>query len=536
MNLRTLKAPAVAAAVLLLAVAAAGCTDTTVYPTSTISSSTLFSDPRSYQEFLGKIYASLALTGQQAGAGNADITCNDEGACNYIRLWWEFQELPTDEAIIAWNDGSLSQLNTQLLTSDNGFLYGMYYRIYFLVGMANEFLRQTTDGAVASRGASAALKAQVQQYRAEARFLRALAYWHALDIFGGWVPLVTENDPLGSTPPKQSDPVTVYNYIVSELTAIQGQLPAPSAATYGRATTMAANMLLAHVYMNDSVYTSGTNWTGALNAAQAVISSGVYSLDPSYRHLFQADNNTSPEMIFAIPQDGLKTQEYGGTDFLICASSGGSFSGTSGLGCSWWGIRLKPQADSFYITTADHPAGDTRNSYFVTEAGGQSLGITDWTAFTQGYGVPKYVNITSTGANGSSTQFADTDFPMFRLGDAFLIYAEACVRSGASGCAANALTYVDSLRVRAYGNATGNITAPQLTLPFLLTERGRELLWEGHRRTDLLRYNLFTGSTRLWSYKNNVPAGAATASTYNIFPLPRTELQVNPNLKQHGYN
>ena len=105
----------------------------------------------------------------------------------------------------------------------------MYYRIYFQVGMANEFLRQTTDAKLTERGVSAALKAQIQTYRAEARFLRALSYWHAIDLFGN-VPLVTENDALGSTPPKQATRAEIYDYIVSELTAIQADLPAPGAA------------------------------------------------------------------------------------------------------------------------------------------------------------------------------------------------------------------------------------------------------------------------------------------------------------------
>ena len=531
MNIRSLAAPAVAAALTLLA--AVGCTDTKELPTSSISSSNVFSDTRSYQEFLGKIYASLALTGQLGQFGNADISCSDEGSCNYIRLWWEFEELPTDEAIISWNDGSLFQLNTQLLTPDNGFLYGMYYRIYFLVGMANEFLRQTTDAALASRGVSAALKTQIQAYRAEARFLRALAYWHALDIFGN-VPLVTENDPLGATPPKQSDTTAIYNYVVGELTAIQGQLPAPSAATYGRATTMADQILLAHLYLNDSVYTGSTNWTAAMNAAAAVINSGIYSLDPNYRHLFEADNNTSPEIIFAIPQDGTNTQEYGGTTFLICASASGDMP-NSGLGCTWAGWRLKPQADSLYNTTADHPAGDKRNSYFIQNAN-HTLAVADWSVFNEGVAAQKFTNLTSTGGTGSSNQFADTDFPMFRLGDAFLVYAEACLRSGGGTCATTALTLVDSLRARAYGSTAGNITAAQLTLPFILQERGRELLLEGYRRTDLRRYNEFVGGTYLWAYKGNDPAGKATDPTYNLFPIPRTELQVNPNLKQNnGY-
>ena len=87
---------------------------------------------------------------------------------------------------------------------------------------------------------------------------------------------------------------------------------------------------------------------------------------------------------------------------------------------------------------------------------------------------------------------------MFRLADAYLIYAEAQLRGG-GGDRAQALAYVNALRQRAYGDASGNITDGDLTLDFILDERGRELLWEAHRRTDLVRYGLFTGGDYLWA-------------------------------------
>jgi hypothetical protein len=528
MNTSKWKGLAVAAGLLFLA--AGGCTDTAVEPKSTITSANIFSDPGSYQAFIAKIYAGLAVTGQigpnDPNFGNGDIKGSDEGFSQYVRLLWEMEELPTDEAIIAWNDASLSEMNGMTWTPANQFMTAMYYRIFLQVTWANEFLRQTTDAVLASRGVTSTLKAQIQQYRAEARFLRALSYWHAIDLFGN-VPLVTENDPVGATPPKQATRADLYNYVVSELTdpTLTDNLPPTGASTYGRATKPAAEMLLAKLYMNAGVYTGTANYAGAMTAVQAVIGSGVYSLDPSYRHIFQADNNTSPEIIFPVTQDGLHTQGYGATNFLIHAECGGSMTPAAyGIDGCWWGIRLKPQADSFYA------AGDTRSSYFYTTD--QTVAVTSWSNFQNGIAAPKYTNITSTGQVGSNPSFPDTDYPMFRLADAYLMYAEAFLRGG-GGSQAQALTYVNALRERAYGGTSGDITAAQLTLPFILAERGRELLWEGHRRTDLIRYGLFTGSSYIWAWKGNTLAGQTIDSHFDLYPLPASELVANPNLKQN---
>ena len=130
----------------LLMLGAGGCTDTTELPISTITDTNYFNDPSSYRAFLAKIYAGLAVSGQQGPAGNGDIQGIDEGFSQYLRLYWEAQELPTDEAVIAWGDVGLPEMNTQLWSSSNPFVVAMYYRIAFQVGLANEFLRQTTDG------------------------------------------------------------------------------------------------------------------------------------------------------------------------------------------------------------------------------------------------------------------------------------------------------------------------------------------------------------------------------------------------------
>lgn len=510
----------------LLLVGMVGCTDTTVEPKSTITDANVFNDAGSYRGFLARVYTGLAVSGQQGPAGAADIQGIDEGFSQYLRLLWEAQELPTDEAVIGWGDIGLPEMNTQLWAASNSFVVSMYYRIFFQVGMANEFLRQTTDEVLSSRGVSAALKTEIQTYRAEARFLRALSYWHGIDLFGS-IPLVTENDALGAIPPQQSTRAEIYNFIVAELNEIRPSLPQAGPSTYGRANGAAASMLLAKLYLNANVYAGTEQWTAARTAAEAVISSG-FSLDPNYRDMFLADNNTSPEIIFAIPQDGLKTQTWGGMTFLVHASVGGNMNANDyGIDGGWWGLRLKPQAYALFA------AGDRRSAYFVTAD--HTPEIASIGDFFAGIPAPKYSNVTSTGAMGSNATHVDTDFPMFRLADAYLMYAEAVVRGG-GGSRSQALSYVNALRQRAFGDQSANITDAQLTLDFILAERGRELLWEGHRRTDLVRFGKFTGGDYLWAWKGNVAGGMATEAFRDLYPLPASELVANPNLVQNpGY-
>ncbi|MDB4909107.1 MAG: RagB/SusD protein [Gemmatimonadetes bacterium] len=529
MNIQNSTRQVVATLLLGAAVAVTACnSDVTTLPKSTVTGANVFNDPSSYQSFIAKVYAGLATSGQSGPAGQGDIAGIDEGFSQYVRLYWQMQELPTDEAVIAWNDAGVQELNTQQWGSSNQFLGSMYYRIYYQVGLANEFLRETTDGKLAARGTPDALKATIQTYRAEARFLRALSYWHGIDLFGD-IPLVTEDFQIGATPPTQATRAQVYAYVESELKAVKPLLPTASAVQYGRASQAAAAMVLANLYLNAGVYTGTANAASALASAQDVISSGV-TLDPNYSRIFAADNNLSPEMVFPVTQDGLHTQSFGGTTFLIHASVGGNMNAAAyGIDGGWYGLRARPELVNQFAGVV---GSDKRANSFFTD--GQAKDVVNLTNFNDGYGAPKYRNVTSTGAAGSNPAFPDTDYPMFRLAEAYLIYAEAVLRGG-GGSRAQALTYMNALRQRAYGDASHNITDAQLTLDFVLAERARELYWEGHRRQDLIRYGLFT-TAGIWQWKGGVPAGKVTEAFRNLYPLPASELIANPNLKQNpGY-
>jgi len=507
-------------------VAMAGC-DITTEPKSTVTDASIFNDRASYQAFLAKLYAGLSLTGQRGPDGSSDFGRLDEGFSQYNRQLWQLQELPTDEAVIGWGDAGLPELTTHLWAASNQFVQMMFSRVYYQVSLANEFLRETTDEKLTARGHSDVMD-EVHGYRAEARFLRALSYWHGIDLFGD-IPLVTEDFGIGSTPPEQSTRQEVYDYIVSELTAIRGDLPAVGTGEYGRADQGAVAMLLAKVYMNAEVYTGTAQYGEALTAVEAVIA-GPYTLHPDYQENFLADNHTSAEFVFAIPYDGLRSRTWGGTTFLAHAGCGGSMDAADlGLDFCWWGLRVKPEFAGLFPSPAASP--DAR-AIFYTD--GQNLAVGAISNFNDGYAAPKYQNVTSTGAPGSNPTHPDTDFPMFRLADAYLMYAELVLR-GAGGNAGTAVGYINALRQRAYGDNSGDIAGGDLTLDFVLDERARELWWEGHRRTDLIRYDRFTTSG-VWAWKGGAEAGATTEAFRNLYPIPANEITANPNLVQNpGY-
>ena len=519
----------------ILAVASSCTKDLDRQPFYDVTSVSVYADAANYKSVLAKLYAVMAVSGQQGPSGKPDISGIDEGFSNYLRQYWMIQELPTDEAVIAWNDGSVQDYHNMNWSSGNEYITAMYNRIFYMVTQCNEFIRQSSDASLSSRGFSADNVTAIKAYRAEARFLRAMAYQHALDLFGGNVPFVTEADAPGSYLPKQTNKQDLFNYIESELKAIDADLAAPRAGEYGRADKAAAWTMLARLYLNAQVYTGTARWNDAITYSAKVIQSGAYSLEPTYANLFMADNNNSKEIILPVTFDGLRTQTYGGMVFLVHAAVGGSMNPDNfGINGGWGGNRTTKGL----VSQFSDPSGKTDSrAMFYTD--GQNLEITTVQGtFTDGYAITKYKNLTSKGAKGSdpSGSFVDTDFPLLRLADVYLMYAEAVVRGGTGGDAATALGYINQLRQRAYKGATGNVTASALTLDFILAERARELYWEGYRRTDLVRFGKFVDASYLWPFKGGTKDGKGVEAFRTIYPLPAADLVANPNLKQNtGY-
>ncbi len=682
----------------------------------------VFDSPEAYMQALAKLYASYAVSGQEGPSGKPDIEGIDEGFSNYLRQYWNAQQLSTDEAVIAWNDATIKDFHWQTWAPNDVFIAALYARIFYTISISNEYIR------------NAAGKEEYKQFLAEARFIRAHSYWHALDLFGN-PSFVTEDDAPGAFFPRQIGRTELFNYIESELKAIEDDMGSPK-FMYGRADKAAAWMLMAKLYLNAEVYTGQNRYADAITYLEKVLDAG-YTLAPAYTDNFMADNHTSPEMIFSINYDGEYTRSFGGMVYLIHAAIGGTMPAADfGVGGGWGGLRTTkalvqkfypdvvnsiystprprnyknsypviyvpgnymtpewdpansaqlasvnsdgnyegyiwveagkefkftdgpswdvnygddgfdgtlepnganlvaaetgyyklnvnlndftytmvktdwgvigsategvwdydqnmtydpatglwnamldltagevkfrandgwdinygdsgldgildaggdniaiPEAGTYVFTmklgTPDYTYSITRTAYdkralFWTD--GQTLEINDIGQFTEGYAITKFKNVNKDGspARFPHPDFVCTDYPVFRLADAYLMYAEA-VKRGGGGSEGRALELVNQVRTRAYGSVDGNISAGELTLDFILDERARELYWEGHRRTDLIRYDKFTTSAYLWPWKGKVPNGTATGSFRNLYPIPAAEMSANPNLQQNtGY-
>lgn len=523
-------------------------------------------DPSVTQNFnqdmvFAKIYSSLTLTGQEGPAGDGDVAGIDEGFSAFTRLIWNMNELTSDEAACSWGDLGIPELNFNRWTENNDFTKGLYGRFYFNITLCNHFLQQT-EGMTDDKS--------VKQ-RAEARFMRALNYYYLLDMFGN----VPFTEVVAIDPPKQILRKDLFKWIEEELKACESDMYEPRQAPYYRVDKAANWLLTSRLYLNGEVYTAipqtdsttaapgQTYWNEAAIYAKKVMDSG-YSLSPNYKHLFMADNagtldgsavNTAPqEIIFPIACDGVKTKSWGASLFLI-ASMYKSDMNPVGTKEAWSGNKVRSSLIRKFFPTSiyvndlrDLTTGKTSpSSRYVKDdralffAVGRTLemgaeddanGLYDVGTFDQGYSSTKWTNVRADGGVTSDNQFTDTDIPFMRLAEAYMIYAEA-VQRGATADGMTALEAVNVLRDRAHAKV---LTA--LDLDVLCDEWAREFNMEGRRRMDLIRFNKYGGAdvTYTWPWKGGRLVGTNFDAKYNLFAIPASDLNANPNLKQNpGY-
>ncbi len=493
-----------------------------------------------------KLYATFCLTGQQGNAGQPDIpssVMSDEGSTQYYRMQWFLNEFTSDEAAWAWsaNDGGVRELMYNNYSASNAFALGLYYRLYFDITLCNHYINDSGEGDA--------------QRIAEARFIRAYNYASVLDIFGAG-PFCTEVTDANAA---YYDRKQLFNFVETELLAIEPTLADAGQNTYGRVDKVAAWQLLSRLYLNAEVYTGTAQNEKALEYAEKVINNGYYHLNltgttnpttgekySAYQMLFLADNDTNGaqyESVLPVIQDGIKTKTDGGTQLLIQGAYDNFNSMDrdvpSGTNTSWGkclqikgrlvdiffnGSTAAPQTNS--IATMTSAANDDR-ALFYSQGYEKDLTVTDDQAY--GFASVKFRNVRSDGNRASAEDYVDTDLPLMRIAEAYLTYAEASVRL--YGPNTNADGKINDLRSRANAEQKSGYT-----LDDICDEWAREFWFEGRRRSDLIRFNKYCDASYKWEFKGGEKTGTAISSFRKIFAIPQTDLSNNPNLKQNpGY-
>ena len=536
--------------------------DTEPLDDNELVSSKVYSTADGYMGMLAKCYSSLILTGQKGGdGGDGDLQGANEGYSGYVRLLFYLQELSTDNFLMpSSSNGLRKMLNMQWDASNAPVVTWTYQRLYMAIAYCNEFLRECTEDKLRARGLWEEMGADCEAYRAEARFIRAYCYAALCDMFGN-VPYIDENTGVKDVPEQQSRK-DIFEYAEKELLDIDSKLKDSHVAKYGHVDRVAAWFLLSRMYLNAETWIKVNRYDDALKYAKKVIEEGNYPLARDYREIFLADNDQCSEIIWPLCQDGQKAQSSAGTNFYVKAFVNGPMNELyqTGVGSRGWGnVRAKTTlVDAFDPADVPFDVNDSwgnnkadKRALFMTalpnqrkETWDDNLAMTS--TFTCGYGYIKWRNVTKNDQPAPQGEaYTSIDFPMFRTGEAYLIAAEAILR-GAQGTRAQALSYVNEIRQRAYmsgkyakdgvrSDVAGTITDDQLTLDFILAERQRELASELVRRTDLVRFGKFTKGNN-WDWKNGERLGADVDDHFNVFPIPETERTNNPNLKQNdGY-
>ena len=525
-------------------------------------------DPLNHQTYtveglLAKQYATLGLTGQKGPDGLADISGN-EGETGFIRTVFNLEELMTDETLWAYqeNDG-IAQITTMDWDKNNVRVNWAYQRLSYNINQYNFFISEQSGSLSEDK-------------IAEVRFLRALNYYYFLDLYRK----APFKDTFDNNLPTEKSGKDLYEWLDNELTTIEPLMAEVGAynnsQNFGRADRGAAYALHARLALNSEVYTDGQvkDYQKAIHYCDEIINSGKYDLSRAekngysgYQQLFMGDNDCNPEamqeIIFPIRQDGVKTESYAGTSYLInaCNKAGMPYASTSDpWSCLFARVDLVkkffPNGDIPMAAKEDIPENATQEKIIAkdNEKGFSTANVVakakdDRALFYMGVGgcdgnvrtlvpgdainnfmngasIVKWSNIHADGTVQHHQKFSDTDFPVFRLAEIYLTRAEAKYRLNGSqdGLA-------DILEVQERANR--QIKASSVDEQTLIDEWCREFYMEGRRRSDLVRFGLFTGSKYLWSFKGGSENGQGIPAKCDIYPIPGDEIKNNPNMHQN---
>ncbi len=526
------------------------------------------------EQLFNKCYANFAVAGNGGANGDSDVDGIDGGTSGLYRQYWNSQELPTDESICGWGDEGIPSYCYNTYDASHPMLAGYYYRLCVGISYCNQYLTNFGD--------------YDQTMTAEVRFLRAFSFYLLMDAFGN-IPFTTV---ISSDKPQQYSRAQVYEFLEGELLSIVGEGEDNSAVLadaaphrngderYGRVDKAAGWLVLSRLYLNAEVYTGTAQWSKAQEYAMKVVNSAyklnttgssnevtltepgtdntsteVWEFTP-YQMLFMGDNDrtsAADEAIFPLLSDGQRTTSWGVSLFLIAATHDGdmrdlrydsfylddskrAINGVSGQ--AWGGNRARPELVRLFFPYDDAPEGNYAYDTYLAagddralfDTNGRKLDVEDPGTFKNGYAVAKFNNLTTDNSAVSDATFPDMDVFMLRKAEAYLIVAECAARQGDMSTATQ---YVNILRDRA------NTTSLTVTSIYdVLDEWGREFYFEGHRRTDLIRYGRYGGNTGYnWQWKGCEYTGRNFDEYRNLFAIPTNDLTANNNLVQNeGYN
>lgn len=480
-------------------------------------------DADQWRSYFAQLYAGLVLSGINGGS---DIAVDETGAGVYTRVYWNLQELASDEALIGlnWDDPGISELNYAQASTNNHWLYETYSRFMFQIKMCAEFMNRIN----AAQGVLPA--DEIADMKAEARVVRDLSYYHLIDLFGKG-PWVTESSATNVTPPTLTRP-ELYDSVVNDLVNVIPQIKPASEQVYGRVSREGARALLAKMYLNAEVYTGTPAWDKCAEQCQEITKT-INRLADDYRFLFCATNDKyvgTGEILWGIPQDEHSIQTFGGTTYLAVGAYNGAYKnlmkqlGVS-EGSGWGGPRVRPELSRSF------EQGDKRRLIHEGDLQEDLTDIGAWTEDGCGYMCIKWVytpesDYTNESGNYiNNTGLSSADFPLFRLADIYLMLAE-CYANGVSSV--DGVRYFNLVHERAGLNPVSSITKDDI-----LRERMCELYWEGHRRSDLIRFGKYTGNAYTWQWKGGTQEGTGIEAYRNLYPIP---YQFVPTLGQNdGY-
>jgi hypothetical protein len=484
--------------------------------------------------------------------------------------WWRASELSSDQ--LAWptkgphgeDGGKWKRLHYHTWTTDEGGLNQAWVLMYGGVGYCNDAIYNISTRTIETMGITEEEKAA---YVSELKLLRAFHYLKLLDIFGNvpvaLVPVTTSNPEL----PKNMTRLEVFNLVEKEILENIENVPKLSRSMLGRMSQASGYAMLTELYLNAEVWTGTARWDDCIAAADKVIAgqgggqNGAMALDPNITDQFKNNNDLSKEVIFSIAYDFTRGQfepswpsefyhfaqqqiyggSRGGNDGIVLIPGTYSTYSETDLRRSTW-LSIGPQlkfSDGVSpvlgtveysgqpLVFVDNIRKNRSNSTVSNMSEGEENSGVRFNKYKLGNSIDGVVDSVRILPDPN---YNNTDWNVYRLTWIYFAKAEAIMRKNANTATAEVLTLINSTKARAF-TATNFVpyTTATLTMDEFLAERGREFIFEGFRRDDLIRFGKFTTS----SWWDHTPSAVAR----NLFPIPQQQRDANANLTQNpGYN